>query len=241
MTPVPGESAVAGHAGEASVTPIGTSRTTAWEGLERAIAADHPSARASRPSGPVSLLAGMPLEEIAERTGLRRIDVLAWRDFDDPEAGGSELHAHRVITAWSAAGLDVSMTTSSVPGGRRVVRRDGYRVIRRAGRYSVFPRSILSGAVGRIGTGDGVVEIWNGMPFFKPGLVAQPRRSPSSTTSTPRCGSWCCPRVSPRSGHLLSSTGSPRPSTDGPDRDPVVFLQGSRSWTACTSLRTTSR
>ena len=60
------------------------------------------------------------------------------------------------------------MTTSSVPGGRRVVRRDGYRVIRRAGRYSVFPRSILSGAVGRIGTGDGVVEIWNGMPFFSP-------------------------------------------------------------------------
>ena len=72
------------------------------------------------------------------------------------------------MTAWSQAGLDVSMTTSSVPGGRRVVRRDGYRVIRRAGRYSVFPRSILSGAVGRIGTGDGVVEIWNGMPFFSP-------------------------------------------------------------------------
>ena len=41
-------------------------------------------------------------------------------------------------------------------------------MIRRAGRYSVFPRSILSGAVGRIGTGDGVVEIWNGMPFFSP-------------------------------------------------------------------------
>ena len=102
------------------------------------------------------------------RSGLRRIDVLAWRDFDDPEAGGSELHAHRVVTAWSQAGLDVSMTTSSVPGGRRVVRREGYRVIRRAGRYSVFPRSILSGAVGRIGTGDGVVEIWNGMPFFSP-------------------------------------------------------------------------
>jgi glycosyltransferase involved in cell wall biosynthesis len=49
-----------------------------------------------------------------------------------------------------------------------VIRRDGYRVIRRAGRYSVFPRSILSGAVGRIGTGDGLVEIWNSMPFFSP-------------------------------------------------------------------------
>jgi glycosyltransferase involved in cell wall biosynthesis len=112
--------------------------------------------------------AGLSLGEIAERAGLRRIDVVAWRDFDDPEAGGSELHAHRVMAAWSHAGLDVSLTTSSVPGGRTVIRRDGYRVVRRAGRYSVFPRTMLSGALGRIGTGDGLVEIWNGMPFFSP-------------------------------------------------------------------------
>jgi glycosyltransferase involved in cell wall biosynthesis len=110
----------------------------------------------------------MSIGEIAERAGLKRIDVVAWRDFDDPEAGGSELHAHRVISAWSGAGLDVSMTTSSVPDARMVVRREGYRVIRRAGRYSVFPRTMLSGALGRIGTGDGLVEIWNGMPFFSP-------------------------------------------------------------------------
>lgn len=123
-----------------------------------------------RHSGPVDLdiFSGMELGEIAERTGLRRIDVVAWRDFEDAEAGGSELHAHRVISAWSEAGLDVSMTTSRVPGARAVVRRDGYRVVRRAGRYSVFPRTIASGGVGRIGTGDGLVEIWNGMPFFSP-------------------------------------------------------------------------
>jgi glycosyltransferase involved in cell wall biosynthesis len=118
---------------------------------------------------------GMSLGEIAERAGLQRIDVLAWRDFDDPEAGGSELHAHRIMAAWSDAGLDVSMTTSSVPGARTVVRRDGYRVIRRAGRYSVFPRTMLSGAVGRIGNGDGLVEIWNGMPFFSPLWAHCPR------------------------------------------------------------------
>ena len=112
--------------------------------------------------------AGMSIGEIAERAGLKRIDVVAWRDFDDPEAGGSELHAHRVISAWSDAGLDISMTTSSVPDARTVVRRQGYRVVRRAGRYSVFPRTMLSGALGRIGTGDGLVEIWNGMPFFSP-------------------------------------------------------------------------
>jgi glycosyltransferase involved in cell wall biosynthesis len=169
VTPSPPDRRAASAArADASVTRIDSGRDPVSEGTAQAISFDHPSARTARSSGPVSLFSGMSLEEIAGRAGLRRIDVLAWRDFDDPEAGGSELHAHRVVSAWSAAGLDVSMTTSSVPGGRRVVRRDGYRVIRRAGRYSVFPRSILSGAVGRIGTGDGVVEIWNGMPFFSP-------------------------------------------------------------------------
>lgn len=158
---------------DASVTQLNAQRGRVAYDLQAretpaGVAADHPSAHGPSSSDPVPLFAGMPLGEIAERSGLKRIDVLAWRDYDDPEAGGSELHAHRVITAWSKAGLDVSLTTSSVPGDRRVVRRDGYRVIRRAGRYSVFPRSILSGAVGRIGTGDGVVEIWNGMPFFSP-------------------------------------------------------------------------
>ena len=126
--------------------------------------------RAASPFEQSSLQAfsGMSIGEIAERAGLRRIDIVAWRDFDDPEAGGSELHAHRVITAWSEAGLDVSMTTSSVLDARTVVRRNGYRVVRRAGRYSVFPRTMLSGALGRIGTGDGLIEIWNGMPFFSP-------------------------------------------------------------------------
>ena len=112
--------------------------------------------------------AGLSIGEIAERAGLKRIDVVAWRDFDDPEAGGSELHAHRVMTAWSSAGIDVSMVTSSVPDGPKEVRRDGYRVVRRAGRYAVFPRTALLGALGRIGSGDGLVEIWNGMPFFSP-------------------------------------------------------------------------
>ena len=45
--------------------------------------------------------ADLSVGEIAERAGLKRIDLVAWRDFDDPEAGGSELHAHRVMTAWA--------------------------------------------------------------------------------------------------------------------------------------------
>ncbi|MGA2522218.1 MAG: hypothetical protein ABSG81_15535, partial [Acidimicrobiales bacterium] len=100
--------------------------------------------------------------------GLRRVQVLAWRDFEDPEAGGSELHAHRMAQAWARTGIDISMRTSAVPGTEAVSMRDGYRVIRKSGRYGVFPRSALSGAVGRRGRPDGLIEIWNGMPFFSP-------------------------------------------------------------------------
>jgi glycosyltransferase involved in cell wall biosynthesis len=123
----------------------------------------------------VQAFANLDLPEIADRAGLSRIDVVAWRDFDDPEAGGSELHAHRVVSAWAAAGLDITMVTSSVPDARRIIRRNGYRVVRRSGRYSVFPRTMLSGLAGTIGGGDGLVEIWNGMPFLSPVWARSPR------------------------------------------------------------------
>jgi glycosyltransferase involved in cell wall biosynthesis len=104
----------------------------------------------------------------AGKVGLNRIHLLAWRDLDDPEAGGSELHAHKIAALWAGAGIDVTMRTSSAEGHAPFTRRDGYRVVRKSGRYGVFPRSALSGFVGRRGRPDGLVEIWNGMPFFSP-------------------------------------------------------------------------
>ncbi len=156
LTPVP-DLDRAGPPPTTGLHPAGASTATNGRSIHRSTA---------RPS--TGMFDGLSVGEIAERAGLRRIDVVAWRDFDDPEAGGSELHAHRVMTAWSKAGLDVSMTTSSVPDARAMIRREGYRVVRRAGRYAVFPRVMMAGAVGKVGSGDGLVEIWNGMPFFSP-------------------------------------------------------------------------
>ena len=48
--------------------------------------------------------------------GVRRIHVLAWRDFDDAEAGGSEDHAHEFMTRWQQAGLSVLHRTSHAVG-----------------------------------------------------------------------------------------------------------------------------
>jgi glycosyltransferase involved in cell wall biosynthesis len=118
---------------------------------------------------------GMSLEEIADRAALKRIDVVAWRDFDDSEAGGSELHAHRIMSAWAKSGLKINMTTSTAPGAPPFIQRQGYRVTRRVGRYSIFPRTMISGVLGRLGRGDGLVEIWNGMPFLSPLWARCPR------------------------------------------------------------------
>ncbi len=53
--------------------------------------------------------------------------------------------------------------------------RDGYRVVRQAGRYSVFPGAAWEGL--RMGhrPGDALVEVWNGMPFLSPLWYRGPR------------------------------------------------------------------
>src|SRR5581483_2217653 len=102
------------------------------------------------------------LGDIAADAGLSRIQIVAWRDLDDPEAGGSEVHAARVAALWAQAGIDVVMRTSAVPNAPAVVERDGYRVVRRLGRYSVFPGVALSELARRTGRGEGLVEVWNG-------------------------------------------------------------------------------
>ncbi len=115
------------------------------------------------------------IAEVAERAGLRQIHLLAWRDIADPEAGGSEVHAHEVASIWASAGIDVTMRTSYAVNRPNNELRNGYRVVRKAGRYMTFPRTILSEVTGRLGHADGLVEIWNGMPFFSPVWFRGPR------------------------------------------------------------------
>lgn len=79
-----------------------------------------------------------------------------------------------VCRRWAEAGLDVTMRTSYAPNHPVTKTRDGYRVVRRAGRYLVFPRAAVAEALRRNGPYDALVEIWNGMPFFSPLWVRGP-------------------------------------------------------------------
>ncbi len=115
------------------------------------------------------------LGDLAASAGLRRIHMLAWRDLADVEAGGSELHATTVARLWAEAGIEVTIRTSYAQGHPPESHRDGVHVIRRAGRYMIFPRAIFSEVTGRHGERDGLVEIWNGMPFWSPLWATGPR------------------------------------------------------------------
>ncbi len=149
---------------------LGRGRATAASSSDATVAS-----RAVLPSGGAASLAIAELGELAREAGLRRVAMLAWRDLDDAEAGGSELHAHEVATRWAAAGIDVILRTSSVAGRAALVERGGYRVVRRSGRYAVFVTGPIDIAGSHLGPLDGLVEIWNGMPFLSPLWSRLPR------------------------------------------------------------------
>jgi glycosyltransferase involved in cell wall biosynthesis len=150
--------------------------TVAWGRASAASTSDATVAgRATLTSGDAASLAIAELGELAREAGLRRVAMLAWRDLDDAEAGGSELHAHEVATRWAAAGIDVILRTSSVAGRAVLVERGGYRVVRRSGRYAVFVTGPIDIAGNHLGPLDGLVEIWNGMPFLSPLWSCLPR------------------------------------------------------------------
>ena len=117
------------------------------------------------------------IDELAaddRRHGVRRVHVLAWRDLDDPDAGGSELHADEVTRRWAAAGLEIVHRTSAAAGLPATTRRNGYDVVRRGSRYTVFPRAVVAELSGRMGRSDALVEVWNGVPWFSPVWYRRP-------------------------------------------------------------------
>jgi glycosyltransferase involved in cell wall biosynthesis len=127
----------------------------------------------SRSSPPAGADLGWYVDDL-KRRGIRRVHVLAWRDLDDIDAGGSEVHADELISRWASHGLEVLHRTSAAVGLPATDTRNGYAVVRRGSRYSVFPRTIASELTRRMGRFDALVEIWNGVPWFSPVWCRKP-------------------------------------------------------------------
>ncbi|MFM7871682.1 MAG: glycosyltransferase family 4 protein [Ilumatobacteraceae bacterium] len=111
------------------------------------------------------------IEELASEmidAGCRHIHVLGWRDLEDPDSGGSEIHADHFMRRWAAAGLEITHRTSLARDRPSLSERNGYRVIRRGGRMSVFPRAVVAEVAHRMGPRDALVELWNGVPWMSP-------------------------------------------------------------------------
>ena len=127
---------------------------------------------------PPTMTPAEQLDDVAAsmlRMGTRTIHVLGWRDLEDPDAGGSELHAHEFMRRFAQAGLQVLHRTSEAAGLPASTTREGYSVVRRGSRFSVFPRAMASEITHKMGTYDAVVEIWNGVPWLTPLWCRKPR------------------------------------------------------------------
>jgi glycosyltransferase involved in cell wall biosynthesis len=104
-----------------------------------------------------------------------RVIIANWRDPWHPEAGGAERYAWEMARALTARGAAVRFLTARGDGQGAGERRDGIEIIRRGGRFTLYPRALGWLLVHRRWA-DAVLDCQNGIPFFTP--LALPRRTP---------------------------------------------------------------
>ena len=92
------------------------------------------------------------------------IDVLFvnWRDVDHPEGGGSERYVHSIAEGLAASGLRVSLFCAAHDRAPAEETVRGVRIVRRGGRFGVYPRALLHVLRHRPRV---VVDVQNGLPF----------------------------------------------------------------------------
>ncbi|MEU4531157.1 glycosyltransferase family 4 protein [Micromonospora ureilytica] len=100
----------------------------------------------------------------------RRVAVLNWKDPWHPDAGGAEVYAWQVARDLVTAGAEVTFVTARPSGQRGDEVRDGIRIIRVGGRWSIYPR-VLGWLLRHRRRFDAVVDCQNGIPFFSPAVL----------------------------------------------------------------------
>jgi glycosyltransferase involved in cell wall biosynthesis len=101
-----------------------------------------------------------------------RIAILNWRDSKHPESGGAELYCHQIAQEFAASGHRVVLVTARPPRAAARETRDGYTIVRRGGRFTVYP-AVLWWLLTHRNRLDAVVDSQNGIPFFSPLAVSR--------------------------------------------------------------------
>jgi glycosyltransferase involved in cell wall biosynthesis len=96
-----------------------------------------------------------------------RVLLLSWRDRTHPDGGGSETYVESVAAGLAARGHDVTLLCPRHDGLRRSLVRQGFRILPRGGRLTVYGHGLLHLLRAR-GSYDVVVDVVNGLPFLSP-------------------------------------------------------------------------
>ncbi|WP_109551497.1 glycosyltransferase family 4 protein [Mycobacteroides franklinii] len=156
------------------------------------------------------------LSELSDQPDLpREVLMLCWRDTGHPQGGGSEAYLQRIGAELAASGVKVTLRCAAHPGAPRREVVDGVQISRAGGRFTVYPRALLSLLAGRLGLGalrdvrpDVVIDTQNGIPFFAGTVAPAPvvvlvhhchrEQWPVAGPLIGRLGWWLESRLSPR-------------------------------------------
>jgi glycosyltransferase involved in cell wall biosynthesis len=100
-----------------------------------------------------------------------RILVFSWRDLAHPCAGGAEVYTHQVARCWIADGHDVTLFTSGAEGLDSDDDHDGFHIVRRGTRHSVYREARRFYELEAKGKYDLVIDQINTRPFLCPRFV----------------------------------------------------------------------
>ena len=105
-----------------------------------------------------------------------RILWMNWRCIRHPLAGGAEVYTHEIAKRLAAMGHEVILVTSRPKGLPPIEEIDGYKVLRRGGKYTVYPRAkqVYEELKRKGWHPDTVIDEVNTIPFLTPLYTKEP-------------------------------------------------------------------
>lgn len=107
--------------------------------------------------------------------GQKRILIFNWRDTRHKWGGGAEVYLHEIAKRWASDGNRVVWFCGNDHKNPREEMIDGIQIIRRGGFFMVYLWAFLYYIVHFHGKFDVVIDSENGIPFFTPLYVKEPK------------------------------------------------------------------